>query len=87
MERDRNEQGRFEEKITDEDVLAVIRQESVPAQTAASIANALDVERPSVHNRLTRLHEEGQVERAKLTPRVVIWWIPDDVPEEAHDEH
>lgn len=83
MERDRNEQGRFEEKITDKDVLAIIQQEPAPAQTAASIANALDVERPSAHNRLTRLHEEGKVERAKLTPRVVIWWIP----EEAHDEY
>ncbi|MFB9807350.1 hypothetical protein ACFFQF_19915 [Haladaptatus pallidirubidus] len=42
------------------------------------MADTLGIERPSAHRRLEALHEDGEVEHGKLSPRVVIWWIPEE---------
>ena len=76
-ESERDERGRFRPRFTDEEMLAFIRDAPAPAQTARSVADHFDVERPAVHERLNELLDEGRVERAKLTPRVVIWWVGD----------
>ena len=59
-------------------MLTFMREASEPAQTPRSIVDEFGVERPSVHERLQRLADEGRVERGRLSPRVVIWWGPDD---------
>jgi hypothetical protein len=40
------------------------------------VADTFGIERPSAHRRLEELHKQGELERGKLSPRVVIWWIP-----------
>jgi predicted ArsR family transcriptional regulator len=60
------------EETTDDDILRVIRESEFPAVTARWVANTLKIERPSAHRRLEELHEDGEVERRKLSLRVVI---------------
>ena len=75
-ESERDEQGRFAEQTSDEDILRVIRESEFPAVTARWVADTVEMERRPVHQRLEGLHEQGELERGKLSPRVVIWWIP-----------
>lgn len=53
-----------------------MRESEFPAVTARWVADTLEIERSSAHRRLEELHEDGKVGRGKLSPRVVIWWIP-----------
>ena len=73
---DRDEEGRYTPTRSDEEILSVIREGRPPAQTASSIANAVELTRPSVYERLRALEEAGKVTSANLTKRVKIWWIP-----------
>ncbi|MFB9809475.1 hypothetical protein ACFFQF_32375 [Haladaptatus pallidirubidus] len=49
-----------------------MRESEFPAGTARWVADTLAIERPSAHRRREELYEEGEVERGKLSPRVVI---------------
>ncbi len=60
------------EETTDDDILRVIRESEFPAVTARWVADTLKIERPSAHRQLEELHEDEEVERGKLSPRVVI---------------
>ncbi|WP_266080603.1 hypothetical protein [Haladaptatus caseinilyticus] len=75
-ESERDEQGRFVEQTSDEDIVRVIRESEFPAVTARWVADTVRMKRRPVHQRLEELHEQGALERGKLSPRVVIWWIP-----------
>ncbi|SIR96668.1 hypothetical protein SAMN05421858_4819 [Haladaptatus litoreus] len=77
-ESDRDEQGRFAEQTSDDDILRVIHAAEFPAVTARWVADTVGMERRPVHQRLEELHEQGKLERGKLSPRVVIWWIPEE---------
>ncbi len=46
--------------------------------TARWVADTVAMERRPVHRRLEELHEDGEVERGKLSPRVVIWWVSEN---------
>jgi predicted HTH transcriptional regulator len=74
-ERERDTSGQFAEETTDDDILVAMRESEFPAVTARWVADTLKIERPSAHRRLEELHEDGRIERGKLSPRVVIWWI------------
>jgi len=76
-ESERDEQGRFADHTSDADILRVIRESKFPAVTARWVADTVAMERRPVHQRLEELHERGKLERGKLSPRVVIWWIPE----------
>ncbi|WP_227379663.1 helix-turn-helix domain-containing protein [Haladaptatus halobius] len=75
-DRERDARGQYAEEATGEDILAAIRESAFPAVTARWVVDIFGIERSSAHRRLEELHEEGEVERGKLSPRVVIWWIP-----------
>ncbi|WP_227379970.1 MarR family transcriptional regulator [Haladaptatus halobius] len=77
-ERKRDTRGQYAKETTDDDILAAIRESEFPAVTARWVADTVEMERPSAHRRLEVLHEDGEVERGKLSPRVVIWWIPEN---------
>jgi hypothetical protein len=55
-----------------------MRESEFPAVTARWVADTFAIERPSAYRRLEELCEDGEVERGKLSPRVVIWWIPEE---------
>ena len=71
-ESERDNQGRFAEQTSDDDILRVIRESEFPAVTARWVADTVEMERRPVHQRLEELHERGALERGKLSPRVVI---------------
>ncbi|WP_227777186.1 hypothetical protein [Haladaptatus pallidirubidus] len=77
-ERERDTRGQFAEETTDDDILTAMRESEFPAVTARWVADTVEIERPSAHRRLEELQENGEVERGKLSPRVVIWWIPEE---------
>jgi predicted ArsR family transcriptional regulator len=77
-ERERDTRGRFAAETTDDYILTTMRESEFPAVAARWVADTLGIERPSAHRRLERLYEDGKVERGKLSPRVVIWWIPEE---------
>jgi len=72
-----SDEGRFAEQAIGDDILQVIRESEVPAVTARWVADTGEMKRRPVHQRLEELHERGELERGKLSPRVVIWWIPE----------
>lgn len=74
-ESERDEHGRFAEQTSDEDILRVIRESEFPAVTARWVADTVGMKRRPVLQRLEELHEQGTLERGKLSPRVVIWWV------------
>ncbi|WP_435159235.1 hypothetical protein [Haladaptatus sp. DFWS20] len=56
-ESERDEQGRFAEQTSDEDILRVIRASEFPAVTARWVADTVEMERRSVHQRLEEPRE------------------------------
>ena len=70
-EGERDEQGRFAEQTSDDDIRRVIRESEFPAVTVRWVTDTVAMERRPVHQRLEKLHEQGALERGKLSPRVV----------------
>jgi hypothetical protein len=70
-----SDEGQFTEQTSDDDILRVIQESEFPAVTVRWVADTVAMERRPVHQRLEGLHERGELERGKLSPRVGIWWI------------
>lgn len=70
-EQERDEQGRFEEKVTLEDVLDLFNDEPL---SASDVAETFDISNRAALNKLERLREEGEVERKNVGSRAVVWW-------------
>lgn len=73
-ERDRDAQGRFEEKIKLSDVLEMFDDEPL---TATEIANRLDISNRAALNKLNDLHDEGMINRKEVGAKAIIWWRTD----------
>lgn len=65
-------------EVTDQEILAVMRQRSEPFVTAPDVAQAVGLSRQRARLRLERLKDEGKIERAKVGGNAVVYWIPDD---------
>lgn len=80
---DRDGRGRFESELTDE---AIMRQfaDGRPFHTAQEIADQFDIDRSTAYRRLSRLGEDGRLEKVTLGSRTVVWWNKDT--EQAPDE-
>ncbi|WP_089649797.1 winged-helix domain-containing protein [Halobacterium hubeiense] len=75
----RDEAGRFEETITEQDVLKVFDYEDDRVLTAPEVAEGLrrfgkQITAEGVRNRLEKMSDEGLVSRKKLGARAVGWW-------------
>ncbi|CQH46035.1 uncharacterized protein HHUB_1188 [Halobacterium hubeiense] len=75
----RDEAGRFEETITEQDVLKVFDYEDDRVLTATEVAEGLrrfgkQITAEGVRNRLEKMSDEGLVSRKKLGARAVGWW-------------
>lgn len=73
---DRDEQGRFAAKHTDDDVLAAVRKHE-PAGTT-EVADELGSKRPSADYRLRRLEEERKV-TSKMIGNSLAWSLTTEV--------
>jgi len=66
--------------VTDDQLLAVIRQQDCPVVDAATVADEVDLSRERVRLRLNRMATEGTVERATLNGNSVVYWEPAPTP-------
>lgn len=72
-ERNRDEQGRYVEKLTTARVLVYLRRVNEPV-TATELADVFDVTNRAVLNKLDTLHSRGDAERKEVGARAVVWW-------------
>lgn len=77
MVRERDESGQYVETVGADDVLAVFDQVRGPAITSSDVAEALDCTTEAARQKLTRLYDQGQLDKRK-TGRIVVWWRADE---------
>lgn len=70
----RSKSGEFEDKVTENDILALFKEADAPVLTAAEIAEQLPLTRQAVNYRLKQLQEQGLVGRKEVGARAVVWW-------------
>lgn len=75
---DRNKRGQYTEEISLDDVIDVFQATDLPAVNARYIADELGCTRQAADQKLRKLAADGRVERGKLSPRTVIWWLADE---------
>jgi hypothetical protein len=73
-EQQRDESGKFGEKVTDQDVLKMFDYADAPVLTAAEVADELSLSASAVNSRLNRMREDGLVDRKQTGARAVAWW-------------
>lgn len=71
-DRERNEQGRYTEQVSLEDVLGLF--DGGEPLTAGEVADAFDISNRAALNKLDELHERGEIERKEVGARAVVWW-------------
>jgi repressor of nif and glnA expression len=79
MSQGRDDAGRFEETVTEQEILKVFDYEDDPVLTAPEVAEGLrrfgkEITPEGVRNRLDRMAKKGLVSRKKLGARAVGWW-------------
>lgn len=89
MSQGRDEAGRYEETVTDQDLLKVFDYEDDPVLTSREVAEGLQrfgkqMTPEGVRNRLDRMADKGLVSRKKFGARAVGWWA--EVAPELDDE-
>lgn len=82
--RERNDAGQFTERVTLEAVLGVFDQVRGPVVTSSDVADALDCTTEAARQKLTRLYDQGRVDRRK-TGRTTVWWRTGDEPARTED--
>lgn len=78
MNRKRGDGGAFGQRVTDSDVLKVLREQPDPVATSGELAEVLGVSSETVRRHLLELHERGLVDRKTVGARAVVWWALDD---------
>jgi predicted transcriptional regulator len=61
-------------RTSDEDILRTIQEHRAPAVGTTDIAKEVGVSRQAVYQRLQNLHEDGLVERYKVS-RDTVWYV------------
>jgi repressor of nif and glnA expression len=79
MSRGRDDAGRFEETVTEQDLLRVFDYDDDPVLTAPEVTEGLrqfgkTMTSEGVRNRLDKLADKGLVERKDVGARAVVWW-------------
>jgi len=82
--RERNDAGQFTERVTLDAVLGVFDQVRGPVVTSSDVADALDCTTEAARQKLTRLFDQGRVDRRK-TGRTTVWWRTGDEPDRTED--
>ena len=89
MSQGRDDAGRFEETVTDQEILKIFDYEDDPVLTATEVTEGLrrfgkQMTSEGVRNRLEVMAEKELVSRKKLGARAVGWWA--EVAPELDDE-
>lgn len=73
-EQQRDESGKFGEKVTDQDVLKAFDAADAPVLTANELAGELSLSRSAMNHRLNRMRENGLVDCKETGARAIAWW-------------
>ena len=46
--------------------------------TTGDVAEVCAISTESALQKLTEFHEQGRIERRKISARATIWWVPED---------
>lgn len=65
-------------RVSDEEILDVLRNAETPVSTTAMIAEELPIGRRGLLNRLTALDDSGQVESMDVGSHAKVWWLRAD---------
>jgi len=85
--RKRDEDGKFEGEVTEQDILKVLNSADAPVLTASGIADEVPVGDKAVYLRLRDMHDSGLVGRKEIGARAVAWWAKvEPRPEPATDD-
>lgn len=74
---DRDESGKFDSELGDEDLIRYFA-DGRPFHTAGEVADTFGIDRSTAYRRLSRLAEDGQLEKVSLGSRTVVWWYTRD---------
>ena len=92
MSQGRDETGKFEETVTDQEILKVFDYEDDPVLTASEVADGLrrfgrQMTAEGVRQRLDRMADDGLVHRKQFGARAVGWWaeVAPELSEEVAD--
>lgn len=77
-EQGRKSDGKFESKVSDEDILAVLEASATPGLTTSLVAEELPVTSKAVYSRLRKLYDEIRVGQIIVGAREVVWWVADE---------
>jgi DNA-binding FadR family transcriptional regulator len=80
----RDESGRFESELRDEDIVGYFA-EGRPFHTAGEVADRFDVDRSTAYRRLSKLEDDGSLEKISLGSRTVVWWYTDATETDAEE--
>lgn len=78
MGRERDESGQYVETVGPDKVLDVFQQVQGPVVTSSDVANALDCTTEAARQKLTKLYEEGVLDKRKTGRTVVYWRVSSD---------
>lgn len=67
-------------RVTDEEVLAVLRDTNDPVLSTAEVADRLPIKRRATLTRLQRLAESGVLARKQTGGRNTVWWLSNEDP-------
>lgn len=84
-DRERTDAGTFAETVTLDGVLGVFDAVRGPVITSSDVADALDCTTEAARQKLTRLYDQGRVDKRK-TGRTVVYWRVDDTGDESGRE-
>lgn len=73
VDRERAPSGEFVETVSLEDVLDIFNEVRGPVITSSDVAAAFDFTTEAARQKLTRLYDQGKVDRRK-TGRTVVYW-------------
>lgn len=90
--KERSDTGEYVETTTPEEVLIAMRDVDTPFVTVGDIAEVLDCSPETARRKLTKLHNEGKIERREIGASAVVWWVPDpgkmaDISRRHGDDH
>ena len=66
--------GRFEEKVSDNDILLVFERHDAPFMSANEVAEELPITKSAVNHRLNKMCDDGLVAKKKIGARAAGWW-------------
>lgn len=73
-ETDRDDNGRFTEAVTEQDILKEFDRIDAPFLTASELAEQLEISRQAANYRLKQMRDNGLVNSKKAGARSVGWW-------------